>query len=755
MKSSRFSLPGQSSFLQRDWFLAIALLFVTLIAYSPAWNGRPIWDDNEHLTRSDLRSLHGLAQIWTQLGSTQQYYPVVHTVFWVQHRIWGGNPLGYHLTNILLHVASALLLVKILKELKIPGRWFAGAVVALHPVQVESVAWMSELKNTLSGLFFLSSLFFYLRFDRSRSLGAYVAAFGLFFLGLLAKSVIAILPAIILVILWWKRGKLSWKRDLLPLVPFFAIGIGIGLFTAWVERNFVGAQGSAFNLSVIQRVLIAGRAFWFYLSKLFWPTNLIFIYPRWAVDAAVWWEYFFPSAAVVLFIALWMLRRKSRGPLAAFLFFVGMLFPVLGFLNVYPFIYSFVADHFQYLACIGIITLTASSLSLAIDVAPPPIRRIGIASGFILISVLAALSWRQAHLYQDEETLWRVTLSRNPDCWMAQNNLGDLLLDNGRIDEAVARYEQSLVKRPNPEKAQYNLALAFVAAGEIDKAIEHYRRALEIKPDYADAHYNLGGAFARNGRVDEAIEEYQKTLELRPTSADAHNNLGSAFLEKGRVVEAIEQYQVALQLRSDDSGIEYNLGHAFAQEGELDQAIAHYQKALAIQPDYTDAQYELAGAFLQNRQLQDAIAGYEKLLKIHPDHIRARTNLGNLLLQKGDTVNAVGQYEKSLAIAPQDVAALTNLSWVLATCPDKTLRNGTRALDLSRSANRLSSGTDPFVLHSLAAAYAEVGQFSEAIETAQEALRLSSQGGDDGLTKALSKEMEFYKARLPYRKNGE
>ncbi len=363
-------------------------------------------------------------------------------------------------------LASALLLVKILRELKIPGAWFAGALFALHPVQVESVAWMSELKNTLSGLFFLSSAFFYLRFDRDRRLEPYLAALGLFCLGLLAKSVIAILPAIILVVLWWKRGKLSWKRDVLPLIPFFAIGIGAGLLTAWVEQNFVGAQGRAFQLSTIERILIAGRAFWFYLSKLLWPANLIFIYPRWDVSAAVWWQYLFPSALLVLFVALWMLRRKSRGPLAAFLFFTGMLFPVLGFFNVFPFIYSFVADHFQYLACIGMVTLTASCIGLLVDVAPPAFRRIGIASSLMLISVLAALTWRQAHMYRDEERLWRVTLSRNPDCWMAQNNLADLLLNSGRLDEAIVHYEQTLIKRPDPEKAHYNLASGIRGGGE-------------------------------------------------------------------------------------------------------------------------------------------------------------------------------------------------------------------------------------------------------------------------------------------------
>ena len=727
---------------------------MTVIAYSPAWNGKPIWDDEDHLTKPELRSPNGLVQIWTHLGATPQYYPVVHTIFWIEHRIWGDSPLGYHLTNVLLHAAAAILLVRLLRELKIPGSWFAGALFALHPVQVESVAWISELKNTLSGFFFLSSAFFYFRFDRTRTRGAYFGALGLFFLALLSKSVIAILPAVILVVFWWRRGRLSWKRDVLPLVPFFAIAISAGLFTAWMEQNFVGAKGEAFHWPLIERILIAGRAFWFYLSKLFWPTELIFIYPRWDVSKVVWWQYLFPIGALMLLVVLWMLRQKSRGPLAAFLFFIGMLFPVLGFFNVFPFIYSIVADHFQYLACIGIITLTAAGLQRFLDLGPPSIHRIGYAAFLILIAALAGLTWRQAHMYRDEETLWHTTLSRNPSSWMARNNLADLLLKDGRFDEAIANYEQTLAMRPDPEKAQYNLGLAFITVGKIDNAIEHYRAALQIKPDYADAHYNLGNALSASGQNDAAIDEYEKTLELRPNDADAHNNLGNAFLKGGRVQRAVDQYQAALLSKPDDSGIQFNLAHAFALEGQVDDAILHYQKALAIQPDNIEARYELGSAFLQKGQLDDAILCYQQVLAAKPDHVQAHTNLGNLFLQKGDSAKAIAQYEKGLAIAPEDIPVQADLAWVLATCSNESLRDGSRALELAQSANKLTSGKDPFVLHSLAAAYAATGQFSRAVQTAEEAAHLAFENGNQGLAKALWREIESYKINSPYRLNG-
>ncbi len=281
------SKPDGTRWGNRDWICALLLVLVTVLAYQPAWNGKPIWDDDAHITKPELRSLGGLARIWMEPGAAQQYYPLVHSFFWVEHRVWGDRTLGYHLINLLLHAGCALLLVKILRRLEVPGAWLAAAIFALHPVEVESAAWIAELKNTLSGVCCLGAALAYLNFDRNRKWTFYAGALGLFMLGLMSKTVIATLPATLLVIFWWQRGRLSWNQDVLPLLPFFAAGIVAGLFTAWMERAFIGAEGSDFNLSAIQRCLIAGRAFWFYLGKLFWPAHLIFIYPRWNVSRAV------------------------------------------------------------------------------------------------------------------------------------------------------------------------------------------------------------------------------------------------------------------------------------------------------------------------------------------------------------------------------------------------------------------------------------------------------------------------------------
>jgi protein O-mannosyl-transferase len=255
----KFGSNQPAGLWRRDWLLSLLLVIVTLLAYLPVWNGTPIWDDDAHLTKPELRSLQGLGRIWTQPGATQQYYPLVHTLFLVEHQLWDSWPAGYHLLSILLHCASALLLVRILRQLQIPGAWLAAAIFALHPVQAESVAWISELKNTLSGMFYFGSVLAYLKFDRTRTQGSYAVALALFLFGLMSKTVIATLPLAILIIFWWERGKLSWKRDVWPLIPFFLLGTAAGVFTAWIERSLVGAQGADFNYTIIERFLIAGR----------------------------------------------------------------------------------------------------------------------------------------------------------------------------------------------------------------------------------------------------------------------------------------------------------------------------------------------------------------------------------------------------------------------------------------------------------------------------------------------------------------
>jgi protein O-mannosyl-transferase len=341
-QASRTSATGTPAIFQsqlvRDCLIALGLLVALLIVYWPALNGQPVWDDNHHLTAPDLQSWAGLGRIWWDLKATQQYYPLTHSVFWIERRLWGDWYIGYHIANICLHTLSAFPLVRILRALEFPGAWLAAALWAAHPVQVESLAWMSELKNCLSGVFYFSAALIYLRFDRERTAKLWLTALGLFALGLLSKSVIATLPGALLLIIWWRRGRVSWKQDVLPLIPFFAVGAGYGALTSWVEKTYIGAQGSEFHLSLIERCLVAGHAFWFYLGKLAWPADLIFIYPHWNISAAAPVQYIWPVATLAVAGILIVMRKQwGSGPLVAMLSFAGTLFPALGFVDVFPF----------------------------------------------------------------------------------------------------------------------------------------------------------------------------------------------------------------------------------------------------------------------------------------------------------------------------------------------------------------------------------------------------------------------------------
>ena len=426
------------SFTSRDLGLAALLLCLLLVVYAPALNGGLLWDDDAHITRPSLQSFSGLASIWFQPGATQQYYPLLYTAFWIEHGLWGDALFFYHLLNLLLHAASALVLVAILRRLSIPGAWLAAFAFALHPVQVESVAWIAEQKNTLSTLFYLTSALLYLEFDRTRARRIYWIAFGLFAAALMSKSVTATLPAALLVVFWWRRGSLNWKQDVLPLVPWLGIGALAGLFTARFEHNVIGAQGQLYALTLAQKMLLAGHVICFYASKLIWPFDLTFIYPHWTIDTHIASEYGFLAAVLVTALVLAALARKWRGPLAGFLFFVGTLFPVLGFLNVYPFRFSYVADHFQYIACLGIIVPAAAGLALASKKLAGGAARAVFWLGPVAVAALAFLTWNQAGFYSDAETLYRETVARNPDSWMARSNLGSILMRvPGKSNEAM------------------------------------------------------------------------------------------------------------------------------------------------------------------------------------------------------------------------------------------------------------------------------------------------------------------------------
>jgi protein O-mannosyl-transferase len=662
----------------QEWWVGILLLAAALIVYAPVLHGGFLWDDDAHVTRPELWPLHGLWRIWFEPGATQQYYPFLHSAFWIEHRMWGNSTLGYHLTSVAQHAAASWLLYLLLRRQSLPGALFAGFAFALHPVCAESVAWISEQKNTLSAVLYLASALAYLRFDGGRRAPWYALATVLFCAALATKTVTATLPAALLVILWWRRGCLSWRGDVLPIAPWFCLGAAAGVVTAWFERAYIGAKGAAFSLSLADRFVIAGRAVWFYLGKIVWPSHLAFIYPRWDIDARAMGQDLFPLAAVAALALLAALSARSRGPLACALLFVGTLFPALGFINVYPFIYSFVADHFQYLAAAAVISGAAAALA-SVSARLPRLGRIGTSAAAVcVIAALALLTRRQCMAYADAQTLWTTTISENPDAWMAHENLGGLLLAEGRVDEAASQFETALGIRGAGDLAEehYNLGCALAKIpGRRGDAVREFGEALRLEPGNAEAHYNLGRSLELvPGRLGEAISQYREAVRLKPGYAEAHASLGAALqMSPGNLNEVIAEDTEAVRLEPSLAAAHFNLGFALEKiPGRTDEVIRQYEEAIRLEAAYAEARYNL-GCVLQEipGRTGDAIAQFQAVLALAPGNVGARCNLGNALNAVGRTTEAIAQYEEAQRLRPDDPAIQVNFAVILLGVPGR------------------------------------------------------------------------------------
>jgi tetratricopeptide (TPR) repeat protein len=647
------------------WHVPVGLVLVLLtvfLVYLPALNGGLLLDDDSHITRPELQTIGGLYRIWFEVGATYQYYPLLHSAFWFEHKLWGDSVVGYHTVTLLWHMLTVSLLYFILLRLKIPGALLAAAIFALHPVMVESVAWMSEQKNTLSAVFCLSAMLAYVKFDESRHGVYYFTALCLFVLGLLTKTVItATLPAALLVLFWWQRGNLSWKRDIRPLLPFLVMGAMGGFVTAWVERKLIGAEGVDFEMTLLERGLVASRVIWFYLSKLMWPANLVFFYPRWDINPKEWWQWLFPIATLGAFVGLWAMRRRSRGPLAAWLLFVGTLVPVLGFLNVYPFIFSFVADHFQYLASLGIIVPVSAGIATGLERASLPIRRAGVALCILLVATLALLTLQQSRMYADVVTLYRTTLELNPDAWAAHNNLGTILSTQNQPQEAIEHYRAAIRARHDYVAAYTNLGTALAAVGQLREALDHLHKAIELQPESVAAHRNLGNALANAGRQAEAIDEYQAALVLRPEDPLTLNSLGAALTTIGRLPQATEHLQHAVRLNPDYAEAHGNLGNALARSGNLSEGIAELQRAAALEPNDAWTISNLGIALVQAGRLAEAIQQFSRAVQLSPTAY-AHNNLGAAIMKTGRLPEAIGEFQEAIRLTPDFVQAYANLA---------------------------------------------------------------------------------------------
>ncbi len=744
--------------------LAVALVFGRTVGHDFV-----NFDDNQYVYENP-QLMHGLTAegvAWTFTATRcNNWHPLTWLSYLLDYQLYGLKPWGYHLTNVLLHAATAILLFLVLWRMT-GDLWpsaFVAAVFAIHPLRVESVAWVSERKDVLSGLFFMLTLAAYLGYVRRPfSPLRYLTVIAAFALGLMAKPMLVTLPFVLLLLDYWPLRRMAlplrplslWERVrvraahqktsaldaschtqpsppaplraptegwsgegsvsapwrlLVEKLPLFVLSVASCVVTPLCQGE---ALQSVERFSLLSRTANALTSYVAYVGQLFYPAGLVVFYthpesnlPAWKVAGALLLLAGITAGAV----ALW---RRWPWLLVGWFWYLGMLVPVIGLVQVG---HQSMADRYTYLPQIGLVIAVAWGVARLVGSWPQRAWACGVLAALVLAALMAC-AWRQTSYWHDSGTLWTRSLDFNANNVIAQNNLGVFLHDQGRDDEALP----------------------------------HYRRALEIAPDYADAHNNLGFVLAKRGSIAEALDHYQAALLLRPNYPEAHTNLGRVLAERGMADYAIAEYRLALEFKPDHAEAHKNLGLALVERGQIEEGIAHCRRAVAIKPDDPEAHNNLALALAAGGQTDDAMNHYRRALALKPEYAEAHNNLGRLLADLGRIDEAIAQWADLIRLKPDDVPALNQLAWALATSPETSVRDGPKAVELAQRAAKLTDGRDLDVLDTLAAAYAEAGRFTEAVQTAEQALASASSQNSTELADTLRSRIKLYQAASPYR----
>ena len=794
---------------QRHLLICLCLAVATAVVYSPVRHFQFInYDDNQYVTEnSHVRNgltAHNLA--WTFVSNHAGNW---HPLTWISHmldcQLFGLNPGAHHLVNVLFHIANALLLFIVLNRMtEAPWRSaFVAALFALHPLHVESVAWVAERKDVLSAFFWMLTLWAYVKYveqlnaqhpspltRRPSHQACYGLTLSFFALGLMAKPMLVTLPFVLLLLDYWPLQRTQWtqsdasKKSAVPLsrllkekLPFFVLAVVLSGVTFWAQRSG-GAVSSLQHLSVSERVANAVVSYGRYLGKMFWPTGLAVFYPRqqwsWAAIAG--------ATAILAAVSGWTIRRARREPhfLVGWLWYLGTLVPVIGLVQVGL---QSMADRYAYLPSIGLFIMVAWAVPRG-RVQRHGSQDVAAATATVVLVACAAVSWSQIQYWKNNETLFRHALNVTANNFVAHNNLGNDLADRGKIADAIIEYKAALQLRPDHAELRNNLGVALARQGKLEEALAEYAEALRIDPDCVEAHNSLGLALAAQGRFAEAIAEYQAALRINPELGEAHNNLGTALVAVGKLEEGAGEYTEAFRINPDYAEAHYNLANLLANHGRLAEAMAEYETALRINPGYAEAHNNLGNLLSSQGRLQEAIAEYRASLRINPDNAEAHCNLGvalanqgaiaeaipeylaalrtrpdlaeahcnlaNALASQGRIPAAMTEYQAALRLKPDWPLPLRKLAWLLATLDLAEGGDPARAVTLAERACRLSGNQGAANFDTLAAAYAAAGRFNDAIAAGQKASELARSAGQMQLAGEIEARLQLYRDGHPY-----